>query len=158
MDGQAMTKATDETERLEKEIGGLIDAAIKADPQAPADIAALIGIDLDSLNKIRAGKSNKQYAKLARMAEILRRSPNHLLGFDNGEREVISGALEGAFEGLGHPQPEARELVAIVLKVIDTPEAGDRSQNPRERACLIAKFLIQEFVREHLAGSAGGVQ
>jgi transcriptional regulator with XRE-family HTH domain len=132
---------TDETARLEKEIGGHIDAAVKADPRTGADIASLIGITLDALNRIRQGKSTVQYAKLVRMAEILHLSPNQLLGFD-GEREVIKGALEGVFEGLGYPQLEGS--VVIVLKVIDTHESGDRPHDPHERARLIAKFLIQQ--------------
>jgi hypothetical protein len=104
--------STDETKRLEKEIGNRIDAAVKADPRNCADIARLIGIKLDSLNKIRAGKSTTQYAKLVRMAELLHLSPNQLLGFNNGEREVLTGALEGVFEGLGYPQDDAQEFVS----------------------------------------------
>ena len=67
------------------------------------------------------------------------------MGFDNGEREVLSGALEGAFEGLGYDLLQTQELVGIVLKVTDTRESGDRSQNPRERARSIAKYLTQQF-------------
>jgi hypothetical protein len=79
------------------------------------------------------------------MAGILHRSPNQLLGFDGVEREVLTGALEGAFEGLGHPYPLAQKLAAVVLEVIDTPESGDQSPNPRERARLIAKYLTHNI-------------
>jgi transcriptional regulator with XRE-family HTH domain len=64
--------ATYDTERLEKEIGDRIDAAVKADSRSDADIAELLGISNGALDKIRQGKSTTQYAKLAQLAGILR--------------------------------------------------------------------------------------
>jgi hypothetical protein len=60
-----------------------------------------------------------------------------LSGFENKR-------LEGACEGLGYPQLAAQALALTVLKVIDTPEVGDQSANPLERARSIAKFLTQQ--------------
>lgn len=141
----AMT-LTDDTEILEKEIGARIDAAVKADSRGSEVIASLIGITDGALDKIRQGKSTTQYAKLAQLAATLRRSPNQLLGFDNNEREILRGALEGVFEGLGHDQMKAQARVVTVLEVLDTHEVGDPSPNPLERARAIAKYLTQQAV------------
>jgi transcriptional regulator with XRE-family HTH domain len=136
---------TNDTERLEKEIGGRIDAAVKGDPRTREEIANLLGISAGALQKIQEGKSTTQYAKFAQLAAALRRSPNELLGFDSsGDREVLRGAIVGACEGLGYPQLLAQALAVTVLKVIDTPESGDPSPNPLERARAIAKYLIQQ--------------
>jgi hypothetical protein len=67
---------TSDTERLEKEIGDRIDAAVKADPRHCADIADLLGMSVGALDKIRQGKSTTQFAKLAQLAATLHRSPN----------------------------------------------------------------------------------
>jgi hypothetical protein len=159
MDGQVMTKATDETERLEREIGARIDAAVKAaDPRTPADIASLIGINLDSLNKDSARKEQHPLCQARANGGNPPPEPKPSARIRQWRAGIDQRSPGGAFEGLGHPSSEAQKLSGIVLKVIDTPEAGDRSQNPRERARLIAKFLTQEFVREHPAGSAGGAQ
>jgi transcriptional regulator with XRE-family HTH domain len=137
---------TSDTERLEQEIGDRIDAAVKDDPRPAADIADLLCMSAGALDKIRQGKSTTQFAKLAQLAEVLRRSPNELLGFEDFGRDVLRGALEGAFEGVGHDQMMAQALAVTVLKVIDTPEYGDPSPNPLERARAIAKYLAQQAV------------
>jgi len=131
-------------ERLEKEIGERIDAAVRADPRPQAEIATALGLSASALQKIQEGKSTTQYAKLAQMAEVLCRTPNELLGFAAVDREVLRGAIEGACEGLGYPQLAAQALALTVLKVIETPEVGDQSSNPLERARSIAKFLTQQ--------------
>jgi transcriptional regulator with XRE-family HTH domain len=144
--GQKIDAMT-ETERLEKEIGDRIDAAVKADPRQREEIAAALGMTPGALQKIQDGKSTTQFAKLAHLATVLRRSPNELLGLDDtGDRAVLRGAIEGACEGAGYPQKVAQALALVVLKVIDTPEAGDPSPNPLERAHAIAKFLTQQSV------------
>jgi hypothetical protein len=66
----------------------------------------------------------------------------------DGGREILRGALEGAFEGLGRDRIEAQGLSVIVLKVIDTPEPGDQSPNPLEWARVIAKYLVQSVVSQ----------
>ena len=136
----------DDEPTIQKQIGARIDAAVRADPRHFDVIASLIGIKPPALNKMRAGESNKMYAKLALLAKTLNRSPNYLLGFEDTEREALIGALEGAFEGLGHPLEQAQALAAHVLRVVDTPEPGDRSQDPRARARSIAKFLILQAI------------
>jgi DNA-binding Xre family transcriptional regulator len=133
---------SDETRRLEREIGARIDAAVKADPRVLVKIGQ-IGISEAALDKIRQGKSTTQFAKLAQLAAALNRTPNELLGFNTGERDILTGALQGAFEGLGEDQMRAQALADIVLGVIGTHEAGDPSPNPRERARSIAKYLVQ---------------
>lgn len=130
-------------ERLEKEIGDRIDAAVRADPRSQVDIAAALGISAGALQKIQEGKSTTQFAKLAQLAAVLCRTPNELLGFAV-DREVLRGAIEGACEGLGYPQLAAQGLASTVLTVIETPEVGDQSSNPLERARSIAKFLTQQ--------------
>lgn len=131
-------------ERLEKEIGERIDAAVKADPRERDEIAAELGITESALQKIQEGKSTTQFAKLAQLADILCRTPNELLGFAAVDREILRGAIEGACEGFGHPQIEAQVLASTVLTVIETPEVGGQSSNPLERARSIAKFLTQQ--------------
>jgi transcriptional regulator with XRE-family HTH domain len=135
---------TDNIELLEKAIGDRIDAVVKADPRSPMEIAAELGISAGALQKIQEGKSTTQFAKFAQLAAVLHRSPNELLGADDTSREVLRGAIEGAYEGLGYPHLEAQALAVIVIKVIDTPESGDPSPNPLERARSIAKFLTQQ--------------
>ena len=143
----------DETKRLEKAIGDRIDAAVKADPRTREQIANTLGMSAGALQKIQEGKSTTQFAKLAQLASVLHRSPNELLGFDDASnREVLRGAIEGAFEGVGYPNSAAQELAVIVLKVFDTPEVGDPSNKPLERARAIAKYLAQQW-----STSTGGI-
>jgi transcriptional regulator with XRE-family HTH domain len=136
---------TEDISRLEKEIGARIDAAVKADPRSRDTIAAALGITAGALQKIQEGKSTTQYAKFAQMATILHRTPNELLGFPaTADRDLLRGAIEGACEGFGYPRLAAQALAVIVLRVIETPEVGDQSTNPLERARSIAKFLTQQ--------------
>jgi transcriptional regulator with XRE-family HTH domain len=135
----------DQTRRLEREIGARIDAAVKADPRAIGKIAGL-GISGAALDKIRQGKSTTQFAKLAQLAGALGQSPNALLGFESGEREVLIGALEGTLEGLGQDRIQAQELVQIVLTVIDRNQADDPAATPRGSARSVARFLIRQAV------------
>jgi transcriptional regulator with XRE-family HTH domain len=140
-----MTSA-DDIERLEREIGERIDAAVRADPRSQVAIAAALGLTAGALQKIQDGKSTTQFAKLAQLAAVLHKSPNELLGLDGRQREALTGALQGAFEGLGYDPPGAQELAAIVLKVICTHESDGRSPSPQEPSLVIAKFLAQQFV------------
>ena len=133
-------------ERLEKEIGERIAAAIKADPRSPEEIAAELDLTPGALKRIQDGKSTTQWAKLAQLAAVLRRTPNELLGVEDTARDALIGALEGVFEALSQDPVRVQELVGIVLKVIDTREFGDPCQPHRERARLIANFLTLQSV------------
>lgn len=128
------------------EIGGRIDAFIKADQRSQAEIAAELGVKEDTLKKIRAGKSNLQYAKLAQLAVVLRTTPNRILGFEGGaDRELLKGALEGTYAALGHPVAEAEEFALVFLGMLDTPEGGGPVA-PADKGRVLAEFLIRQFV------------
>ncbi len=133
-------------EHLERQIGERIDAAVKADPRSPGEIADDLGLTSGALKRIQDGKSTTQFAKLAQLSAVLRRTPNELLGVEDTARDALIGALEGVFEALSHDPIRVQELVGIVLKVTDTREFGDPSPPHRERARLIANFLTRQSV------------
>lgn len=137
----------DDLRRKAADIGARIDALVKADPRGQAGVAAELEVEIEALKKVQAGKSNRQYAKLARVAAVLRTTPNHLLGFDGGtERELLRGAIEGAYTGLGFPAAEAREFAEVFLRLIDRCEADNLDPPSADRGRILADYLVREFV------------
>jgi transcriptional regulator with XRE-family HTH domain len=102
---------TAELAQRAKASGAVIDQLIKADPRSVEEIAKAFGYPVPTLKKIWEGKSNLQYAKLAKLAEVLKTTPNVILGFDEPRnQDILRGALEGVARALDRSKGEAAEF------------------------------------------------
>lgn len=88
-----------------------------------ADLAAALDIKPFALREIEAGRSAKQFLKLADMARLLGTTPNYLLGADAvspvtvDQLEMMGAAVQVMLIDDGWTRERAEALVDIALEV-----------------------------------------
>lgn len=110
------------------------------------DLAARVGLDIDSIKKIELGLRVNQWLRVADFAEALQISPNELFGYPNAFLDNISTALQPILIAYGASSKEAekigRELVNSVI--VASSVGGDASNATKFR---IAGEVVASQVR-----------
>lgn len=84
-------------------------------------LAKLMRVSQDTIYKLARGETVSRWLHLMRLAQVLRTSPNAILGFDGDSRARLTRLLVAAFEGIGASQAEARNYTQTFLEALDKP-------------------------------------
>jgi transcriptional regulator with XRE-family HTH domain len=110
-----------------------------------AQVAEVIGVSPDAVRKAESGQNLASYIKIAKWARALGTTPNHILDFQEGEREAFLGAIEGAFISRGMEVAQAEALAQIVIEVLDSPEVRTGGKSIRDNARIAAMILTRKL-------------
>jgi hypothetical protein len=135
---------------MQKEIGRRIEAIRlerKMDRQEVG--AAYYESGADAMRKIEDGTSGSDgFVKLARLAKVLRTTPNELLGFELIHQDGFRGVLEGIGLAIGLPLDRAVVLADTVLKVLNSPDIRSNGVPLRDSARSIVTYELRQFLRK----------
>ena len=109
--------------------------------------AAYYGSGYDAIRKIEDGISGAEgFVKLAKLAEILRSSPNELLDWQ--DQDAILGVMEGIALACGLPPEQASPLAELVLEVLNSPDIRNTGIPLRDIARTVGSFEARKFLRK----------
>ena len=87
------------------------------------DFAAQLELSVHAIKKIEDGTSTAQFLKLARIADVLKTTPNQLLGFPVPNRSGrMKPILDSLMAVLQVPDEQARMLIAEIERLLSSSD------------------------------------
>jgi transcriptional regulator with XRE-family HTH domain len=103
-----------ETEAIAKRIKDRMDKiGVKHE-----DLAVLLNVTPDTISRLLRGETVKRWIYLAKVARVLRTSPNDLLGVVEQDRARLKTFLDASYRGLGLSSKQAQNFATIFLEAL----------------------------------------
>lgn len=135
-----------------RDIGARVSGFRKRAKITAPQLASLLGVQKDAINRIQSGRNLSQWLKLADLATILNVTPNDLLGFNSiADREIVRAALEASYQALGLNEEEVRILAESILAVIDEPPVESTNLDRATLARAQSEIEVRRLLRSKLA-------